>query len=141
MKKHFSLRELAEETRVPERTIRYYISRGIVPPPIKRGPKAAYGEEHVKTILRIKTLQSQGMTLSEIAREVALESVSEKLYVKEAQDKRLFTMTDFEEYPRVDFEKISNWYAYQITDEIIVLIRKDTSPWRIRKIITSLKEI
>jgi len=59
--------ELAEVPGVPARTIRYYIARGLLPPPLVGGRSACYGEEHLKEPDRIKTLQGQGQTLAQVA--------------------------------------------------------------------------
>jgi len=62
-----TLVELAEVSGVPARTIRFYIARGLLPPPLVGGRSACYGEEHLKELDRIKTLQGQGQTLAQIA--------------------------------------------------------------------------
>ncbi len=71
MEKEWTLKELAEEAGVPERTIRYYISRGLLAPPLRGGRGAAYGESHKNALARIRRLQAKGMMLDEIARERA----------------------------------------------------------------------
>ena len=63
----FTLVELAEVSGVPARTIRFYIARGLLPPPLVGERTACYGEEHLKELDRIKTLQGQGQTLAQIA--------------------------------------------------------------------------
>ena len=65
-KKERTLEELAEDTDVTPRTIRFYITRGLVDPPLRSGRKAAYGEKHKARIEMIRELQAKGMTLSEI---------------------------------------------------------------------------
>ena len=54
----FTLVELAEVSGVPARTIRFYIAKGLLPPPLVAGRAACYGEEHLKELDRIKTLQN-----------------------------------------------------------------------------------
>lgn len=41
---------LAQATGIPERTIRSYISRGLLPPPSGRGRAASYGPEHLERL-------------------------------------------------------------------------------------------
>jgi len=72
MKKERTLRELAAETGVPGRTIRFYISRGLVDPPLRGGRGAAYGVGHKARLEAIKKLQAKGMMLAEIAHAIAL---------------------------------------------------------------------
>ena len=59
--------ELAEASGVPARTIRFYIARGLLPPPLVGGRAACYGEQHLRELGKIKTLQQQGRTLAQIA--------------------------------------------------------------------------
>ncbi len=56
--------------RLPDaRSIRYYISLGLVDRPVGyRGNAALYGRRHVLQLLTIKTLQSQGLGLPDIQR-------------------------------------------------------------------------
>ena len=63
----FTLGELSEVSGVPACTIRFYIAKGLLPPPLVGGRAACYGEEHLKELERIKTLQAQGQTLAQIA--------------------------------------------------------------------------
>jgi DNA-binding transcriptional MerR regulator len=62
-----TLRELAAEAGFPERTIRFYISRGLVDPPLRGGRRAAYGEKHKDRLEFIRAMQARGMMLAEIA--------------------------------------------------------------------------
>ena len=63
-----TLSEIAEASALPARTIRFYIARGLLNGPVKGGRVAAYTTEHLARLDRIKGLQSEGRTLSEIAR-------------------------------------------------------------------------
>jgi DNA-binding transcriptional MerR regulator len=71
--REWTLRELAAAAGVAERTIRYHISLGILPPPLRGGRSAAYGETHKAGIEAVRRLQAKGLTLAEIAHELALE--------------------------------------------------------------------
>lgn len=73
--KEHTLRELAEEAGVPERTIRFYISRGLVDPPLRGGRGAAYGEKHKTQLESIRKLQAKGMMLAQIAHALAAERI------------------------------------------------------------------
>lgn len=63
---HLSIEELAEQTDIPVRTIRYYISEGLLPGPEGRGKAAAYGEEHLLRLRLIRLLSLQHMPLAEM---------------------------------------------------------------------------
>lgn len=61
----YSLSELASLTRVTPRTIRYYISEGLLPSP-GAGPQARYTDEHLDRVRLIKHLQRNHLPLAEI---------------------------------------------------------------------------
>jgi len=63
-----TLTDLARKTGATRRTIRYYIQRGLLPPPhgAKRG--AWYDEEHANRLKQILHLKSGGLSLEAIAR-------------------------------------------------------------------------
>ncbi|MGB9693555.1 MAG: helix-turn-helix domain-containing protein [Fervidobacterium sp.] len=146
MEKRLTLRDLANATGVPERTIRYYISRGILEPPIKRGPKAAYSEKHMQTLMNIKHLQEQGLTLSEIERLSVygkpLEEKEDVYYQTMQKPLTRLTKSDMEVSKSGEiFEKTSTWHAYEVSKDIIVLVKSGVNPWRIKNIIDALKNI
>ncbi len=51
-------------------TVRYYQSKGLLPPPGREGRVAWYGTEHVDQIREIRALQRKGLTLAAIKRVV-----------------------------------------------------------------------
>lgn len=57
--------ELADLTGVTVRTIRYYITEGLVPGPSGRGKGAAYSAEHVDRLRLIRRLTEQRVPLAE----------------------------------------------------------------------------
>ncbi|MFF4579565.1 MerR family transcriptional regulator [Streptomyces sp. NPDC001373] len=61
--------ELASKAGVTVRTVRFYSTRGLLPPPVI-GPRRVghYGPEHLSRLALIEELQHQGMTLSAIQR-------------------------------------------------------------------------
>jgi DNA-binding transcriptional MerR regulator len=60
------LADLAERVGMTPRNIRAHQSRGLLPPPVRRGRVACYGQEHETALLRIKELQSRGYNLAAI---------------------------------------------------------------------------
>jgi DNA-binding transcriptional MerR regulator len=54
-----------------DRTIRFYVSRGLVTPPEGRGTAATYSYRHLLQVLAIKLRQMEGATLATIAKELA----------------------------------------------------------------------
>ncbi|GHH35559.1 MerR family transcriptional regulator [Streptomyces umbrinus] len=61
--------ELAARAGVTVRTVRFYGTRGLLPPPVI-GPRRVghYGQEHLSRLALIEELQHQGMTLAAIER-------------------------------------------------------------------------
>ncbi|NEB81872.1 MerR family transcriptional regulator [Streptomyces sp. SID14478] len=61
--------ELATRAGVTVRTIRFYSTRGLLPPPVI-GPRRVghYGQDHLSRLALIEELQHQGMTLAAIER-------------------------------------------------------------------------
>lgn len=65
-----SIQELAERSGVPPRRIRYYVARGLLPPPVGRGPTARYGTAHLQRLKVIQQLRARRLGLEEIRSEL-----------------------------------------------------------------------
>lgn len=65
-----TLDELTERTGVSARNVRFYASRGLVPPPVRRGRSGYYGPDHVARLELVRELQGHGFTLSAIEKYV-----------------------------------------------------------------------
>lgn len=153
--KEWSLKKLAEETGVPERTIRFYISRGLVDPPLRAGRDSAYGEAHKSRILKIRELKSAkpgsgqpGLMLAEIKRQLALSTVHEEPEAK--------NMTWFEEDgsrissdrvclqapavpgPPASLPEPEIWRSYEVAPDVRVMIKTGAKPWRLRGLMSAL---
>jgi hypothetical protein len=61
----------AARARPTERTIRFYVARGLVSPPDGRGTAAVYSYRHLLQVLAIKLRQMEGATLESMTREFA----------------------------------------------------------------------
>lgn len=104
-KTQWTLAELAEETGLSARTIRYYISRGLLEGPPVAGRGAVYGAPHRDRLLEIKKLQGEGRMLAQIAQP----SVQEEL------------------------PQAAPWYRYTLAEGVVVDIRADLAPWRLKR--------
>jgi DNA-binding transcriptional MerR regulator len=113
-----SLAELAKETGVPARTIRFYIARELLPAPQRAGRKAIYREEHRRRLEEIRKYQAKGSTLNEIARSLG-----------ERTARNLGT-------PRS-----TAWWQYPIADDVMVYAKVDASPWRLREVQRAVYEM
>jgi DNA-binding transcriptional MerR regulator len=63
----YGVEDLAERGGVSRRTVRYYIQRGLLPPPRGLGRGKHYTEAHLTTLVRIKELQEAAVPLDAIA--------------------------------------------------------------------------
>lgn len=61
----------AARARPSERTIRFYVARGLVSPPDGRGTAAVYSYRHLLQVLAIKLRQMEGATLESMVKDFA----------------------------------------------------------------------
>ena len=66
-----TLEELTERVGMSVRNVRFYTTKGLVPPPIRRGRSGYYSLDHVARLELVTELQAHGFTLSAIERYVA----------------------------------------------------------------------
>lgn len=64
----YRVEEIAAAGDVSVDTIRYYQTKGLLPPPRRRGRVALYGNEHLRRLRRIRELQRRGLSLAVIGR-------------------------------------------------------------------------
>jgi DNA-binding transcriptional MerR regulator len=64
----YTVDELAARTGMTVRTVRFYATEGLLPPPRRRGRSAYYGATHRLRLELIRTLQDHGYTLAAIER-------------------------------------------------------------------------
>ncbi len=68
MAEELIISQLAEEAGVSKRTIRYYVTLGLLPPPKGSGPRRLYGPKHILGLKLIRRLKALRLSLAEIAR-------------------------------------------------------------------------
>ena len=66
-----TLDELTRRVGMSVRTIRFYTTRGLVPPPIRRGRSGYYSSDHLSRLELVRELQAHGFTLSAIEKYAA----------------------------------------------------------------------
>lgn len=113
----FSLEARARRSGVTERTIRYYITRGLLDGPARGGRGAFYTLEHLKRLEQIRENRRQGLTLGQIERSGEGATLPRPLPEPET------------------------WWAYPIASDVVVQVRGGTSPWRLRQIRTALGQV
>jgi DNA-binding transcriptional MerR regulator len=101
----YRVETLAAKADVSVDTVRFYQSRGLLPPPRREGRVAWYGDEHLERLGRIRRLQARGLTLATIARLLAgeLDAADEALVTAVASDEddALFTLEELAERTRI----------------------------------------
>jgi DNA-binding transcriptional MerR regulator len=98
----YRVEALAAKADVSVDTVRFYQSRGLLPPPRREGRVAWYGDDHLERLARIRRLQGRGLTLATIARLLAgeLDAADEALVTavaKEPADDASFTIEELAE--------------------------------------------
>jgi len=66
-----TLDELTTRVGMSVRNVRFYTTKGLVPPPIRRGRSGYYSPDHVARLELVQELQGHGFTLAAIERYVA----------------------------------------------------------------------
>src|SRR5512144_1045980 len=61
-----TLDELTNRVGMSVRNVRFYTTKGLVPPPIRRGRSGYYSAEHIVRLELVRELQAHGFTLSAI---------------------------------------------------------------------------
>lgn len=112
-----TLAELAETSGIPERTIRFYIARGLLDGPQKVGRGATYSAEHLARLEKIKRLQAEGRVLAEIAQ------------ILGGGSRRRHSAAPI------------SWWQHAIADDVMVWVRTDASPWRIKQIRAAMDDM
>jgi DNA-binding transcriptional MerR regulator len=118
MADEMTLAELADESGVAARTIRFYIARGLLDGPVKAGRGAAYTAEHLARLEKVKKLQAQGWMLSEIGRSLAGAAA-----------------------PESGVAPPTAWWQHAIADDVVVWTRNDVSPWRTKQVREAIEEL
>jgi DNA-binding transcriptional MerR regulator len=112
----WTLAELAEEAGLSPRTIRYYISRGLLDGPLVAGRGAVYSIEHVERLKTIQRLQAEGAMLAQIGRVLAGEDQG------------------------AEMTESQTWSLYPIDSDVQVWVKADLAPWRTSQIRKALSE-
>jgi DNA-binding transcriptional MerR regulator len=99
----YRVEQLASACDVSVDTVRYYQSRGLLPPPEREGRIAWYRQEHADRIREVRSLQRKGLTLTAIKR--TLDDDSERVDADlaaavaaargERTDEELLTLEEF----------------------------------------------
>jgi len=104
--------ELEALTGLTARTIRFYISQGLLPPAFGRGPTATYDQTHLLRLHAIKELKGQHLQLHEIRQRLA-----------ELSDEELGTLVEVESMP---VEARALWRRISLHPDVELHVRERT---------------
>lgn len=65
--RELTIDELAHESGVSSRNIRYYQTRGLLPPPRVKGRSGVYGQQHLDRLALLDELKAEGLNLQAIS--------------------------------------------------------------------------
>jgi DNA-binding transcriptional MerR regulator len=68
---HLSLEELSAAAGMTARNVRAYQTKGLIPPPTRRGRRSVYGAEHLQRLQSIERARARGASLALIAAHLA----------------------------------------------------------------------
>lgn len=68
MSNAMSIGELSDRVGLTRRAVRFYVQRGMIPPPEGKGRGSRYGKEHLAQIEKIQNFQKAGHSLEAIRR-------------------------------------------------------------------------
>jgi DNA-binding transcriptional MerR regulator len=104
----YTIGELEEHTGMTARTIRYYISQGLLAPAHGRGPSATYDRDHLLRLRAISRLKETNATLDEI-----------KTRLGELSDADIAAMLEIETAPPED-----RWRRIELHPDIELHVRE-----------------
>lgn len=107
----YTLAELEAQTDIKGRTIRYYITEGLLPPAYGRGPSATYDHDHLLRLQAINQLKEQRQPLKEI-----------KEYLEQLDTDDLAMMMNAADQPEV-----AMWRHYQLHPDFQIAVRDRAS--------------
>lgn len=103
----YTLAELEDLTNVKGRTIRYYITEGLLPPAYGRGPSATYDQDHLLRLQAINQMKEQRQPLKAI-----------KEYLEQLTTDDLAMMMNHPDQPEVVM-----WRHYQLHPDFQIVVR------------------
>jgi Ca-activated chloride channel family protein len=95
-----TIEELADLVGVPVRTVRYYITEGLLPGPGTRGKGTVYGEEHLLRLRLVRMLAEQRVPLAEIREQVGSLALPEVQALLNEEHRRAQRQARVAESPR-----------------------------------------
>lgn len=79
----FSVEQVAAIADVPVRTVTYYVSCGLLPPPTRRGRRSRYSQAHVDRLCWIAAAQERGLSIKVMQEVLVLLEMNEDISLRE----------------------------------------------------------
>ncbi len=142
----YKLDELAKAAGTSPRTVRYYVQRGLLPPPVFRGKDSTYGHEHLVRLRAIRKLQEAYLPLDAIAAELegkAIEAIERLAHAERAKNVPVPSPVPKREEHEA---KASTWHHHELGRGLSLNVADDAPPEskaladQILKLISSVKE-
>jgi len=136
-----TISNLAKRTGVSTRTIRYYVSEGLLPAPRLRGRYAEYGAGHLHRLRLITRMKDEFLPLREIRDRIAHLTEPEVLdYLeRESESNRPTKLTPDPIADSADAG--STWIRYRLEEGIELSVQTDLPPWRERMVLRIVADL
>ena len=128
-KDSYSMKELMEITGFGRRTIRFYVQKSLIEPPLGRGLKGLYSKKTLQTLLKIKEMKQSNITLRGMGDILNLNNSTAKVAEKTKK-----------KYKHASFKR-SVEVRYNIADGLSLLVDSDFEIRNEKKIIDILSLI
>lgn len=112
----YGMAQLEAQTGLTARTIRFYITEGLLPPAYGRGPSATYDETHLLRLRAIQELKAKHLQLQEI-----------KAHLADLGDDELATLVAVEAVPA---EARGLWRRIELHPGVELHVREPTAEGR-----------
>lgn len=144
----YKLDELARAAGTSPRTVRYYVQRGLLPPPVFKGKDSAYGRDHRVRLEAIKKLQGDYLPLDAIAAELEGKAIEEIEAIAKSKPRPVPSSDESRGQTVVvtPLVRADAWRRHEIARGLEVHLADDASPdtkalaEKILKLISSLQE-
>ena len=114
----YSIVELAQEAQVSRRTVRYYVQRGLLPPPEGKGRGAHYTQRHLQVLQLIKQAQLSGMSLEDVEQE-GIDTISARVLEDMPQERNtLISQQNIDVLPQM-----TTWNHIPLFDGVVLQVR------------------
>ncbi len=127
----YTIDELAQLAGVTRRTVRYYVSRGLLPPPEGLGRGPHYTQEHLLRLEEIRNRQLAGESLEEI--EVALNRKSGEEPEKDASENvpapSMDTWTRVPIFDGVELHLRGVWLSFEAASHLRAFLQPLLAGW------------